>query len=124
MASWVLEELEVRLSAKLAAGSWLLVREAAAPLSKGAGVNRRFEGGSKVCHLGIRPVVDALVDLVDVGCTVVSRCRGAARHHLVEAAYLDVALAEERYEVVEIVVRRARAPLHNLILKILLLFDL
>ena len=29
-----------------------------------AGVYRRFEGGSKVCHLGMHPVIDALVDLV------------------------------------------------------------
>merc|ERR1711966_37050 len=37
----------------------------------------RFEGGSEVCYLGLYPVIDALVDFVDVGRAVIT-C-GAAR---------------------------------------------
>ena len=68
---------------------------------KGGGVHRRLDDGDEVCHLDVHLVVDVLVGGFHVVSAVVSRSLGAALNELVQAADLDVALAEVHDEVVE-----------------------
>ena len=121
IASWL---LEVRLSATFAAALLPKVWWAVAPLAvEGVGTHCRLNGGGKVCHLGVHLVVDVLVGGFHVVSAVVSRSLGAALNELVQVADLNVVVAEERDEVVESVVDRARAKLHHLTLKIRFLLN-
>ena len=75
----------------------------------GAGVHRRLDSGGEVCHLCIHLAIDVLVDGLYVGGTVVSCDYDAALDKLVQAMTLDVAVTEERDEIIESVVGCARA---------------